>query len=128
MIEYCSNEPIPAGKIAKLRCAVGWKGMQKFYESAKMNSYWHIAAMDGENLIGHIDCVSNNLTDAYIQDLMVDPDYQNRGIGTTLMNMMIEKLKRDKIYMISVIFEEKLQPFYRRFGFHPMLAGQLQTF
>ena len=44
-------------------------------------------------MFGYIDCVSNGVTDAYIQDLMVHPAYQGRGIGTELMNKMISHLK-----------------------------------
>lgn len=59
---------------------------------------------------------------------MVHPDYQGKGIGTELMNRTIAYLKERKIYMISVIFEEKLLPFYKRFGFIAMLSGQMQTY
>jgi GNAT superfamily N-acetyltransferase len=72
--------------------------------------------------------VSNGVTDAYIQDLMVHPDYQGQGIGTELMNRMIAYLKTHHIYMISVIYEPALSSFYRRFGFFEMLSGQLETF
>ena len=70
----------------------------------------------------------NGVTDAYIQDLMVHPDYQVRGIGTDLMKKMIDYLKKKHIYMISVVFEEKLKPFYEKFGFFSMLCGQMETY
>ena len=76
-----------------------------------MTSYFHIAAYDNEKLVGYSDSVSNGVTDAYIQDLMVHPDYQGNGIGTELMNRMIAALKRRNIYMISVVFEERLKQF-----------------
>ena len=65
--------------------------------------------------------MSNAVTDAYIQDVLVNPSYQGQGIGTHLMDMAIEKLKRDKIYAISVLFEEKLLNFYKKFGFNIMM-------
>jgi len=72
--------------------------------------------------------VSNGVTDAYIQDLMVHPDYQGKGLGTELMNQMITYLKENRIYIISVVFEESLKPFYDRFGFSSMLCGQMETY
>ncbi len=93
-----------------------------------MTSYYHIAVYENEKLIGYIDCVSNGVTDAYIQDLMVCPDYQGKGIGTDLMNKMIEYLKEKRICMISVVYEERLKPFYERFGFYNMLCGQMETY
>ncbi|HLW31809.1 MAG TPA: GNAT family N-acetyltransferase [Aequorivita sp.] len=67
--------------------------------------------------------VSNRVTDAYIKDLMVRPEFQGQGIGTHLMNMAIKKLKEDRLYMISVVFEEKLIAFYKCFGFNLLYAG-----
>ena len=93
-----------------------------------LTSYYHIAVYEKEALIGYIDCVSNGVTDAYIQDLMVRPDYQGRGIGTDLMEKMIDYLKNKHIYMISVVFDESLKAFYKKFGFYNMLCGQMETY
>ncbi len=113
--------------LADLREAVGWNRMEGAYQSPLMTSYCHIAAYEDEKLIGYIDSVSNGVTDAYIQDLMVCPDHQGKGIGTALMKQMIEYLKEKHIYMISVVYEESLKPFYERFGFCSMLCGQMET-
>jgi len=125
---YVENAPTSAKQIADLREAVGWNRMESCYKNELMTSYFHISVYDGEKLIGYIDTISNGVTDAYIQDLMVHPEYQGRGIGTELMNRTIAYLKEKRIYMISVIFDEKLLPFYKRFGFFIMLSGQMQTY
>jgi dATP pyrophosphohydrolase len=127
-ITYVVNKPVSAQKIADLRQSVGWNRMEACYRNKMMTSYVNISAYDGERMIGYVDTVSNNVTDAYIQDLMVHPDYQGKGIGTELMNRVIAYLKTHGIYMISVVFEERLKPFYKRFGFYEMLCGQLQTY
>lgn len=128
MIIYTENEPVSAGAIADLRESVGWNRMESVYNNPLMTSFFHIAVYDDIKLIGYIDTVSNGVTDAYIQDLAIHPDYQNKGIGTELMNRTITNLKERNIYMISVVFEEKLKPFYNRFGFGNMLCGQMQTY
>ncbi len=125
---YEYNKPVPAEALCGLRAAVGWNRMEKEYGDPRMRSYYHIAAYDGGVLAGYADCVSNGVTDAYIQDLMVRPDHQGMGIGTALMERMIAHLKEDGIYMISVIFDEELKPFYEKFGFNTMLSGQLETY
>ena len=127
-MKYIENAPTSAKQIADLREAVGWNRMESCYENELMNSYYHVAVYDNDKLIGYIDTVSNGVTDAYIQDLMVHPQYQGRGIGTELMNRTIAYLKESEIYMISVVFEERLLPFYKRFGFYPKLSGQMQTY
>lgn len=128
MITYIDNKLTSSKAIADLRESVGWNRMEAVYSDPFMTSFFHIAAYDGDKLIGYIDCVSNGVTDAYIQDLMVHPHYQGKGIGTELMNRMIVELKDRHIYMISVVYEEKLKTFYNRFGFFNMLCGQMQTY
>ena len=124
---YKFNETVSAKALADLREAVGWNRMEEAYQSPAITSYCHIAVYEDGRLIGYIDCVSNGVTDAYIQDLMVHPDYQGQGIGTALMKQMIAYLREKRIFMISVVYEESLRPFYARFGFYPMLCGQMET-
>ena len=126
-MKYIINKSVSAKSIADLRQSVGWNRMEAVFNNPLMTSYLHISVHDKDKLIGYIDSVSNGLTDAYIQDLMVHPDYQCQGIGTELMNRMIALLKERGIFMISVIYEESLKPFYEKFGFFSMLAGQMQT-
>ena len=125
---YVCNEAVSVKELADLRESIGWNRMENEYKNPLLTSYYHIAVYEKEVLIGYIDCVSNGVTDAYIQDLMVHPDYQRRGVGTDLMKKMIDYLKKKHIYMISVDFEEKLKPFYEKFGFFSMLCGQMETY
>lgn len=127
-MEYRMNETVHSEQLSSLRESVGWNRMDKEYQNPLLTSFCHIAVYDENRLIGYIDSVSNGVTDAYIQDLMVHPDYQGKGIGTGLMNRMIAYLKEKHVYMISVIFEESLKSFYERFGFYTMLSGQLETY
>lgn len=125
---YKFNEKVSVKALADLRESVGWNRMEREYKNPLMTSYYHIAVYEDNKLIGYIDSISNGVTDAYIQDLIVRPDQQGKGIGTDLMNKMIEHLKEKHIYMISVVYEEGLKPFYERFGFYNMLCGQMETY
>lgn len=86
---YEYNQAMSAKALPDLRESIGWNRMESEYNSPLMTSYYHIAVCDKDKLVGYIDCVSNGVTDAYIQDLMIHPDYQRQGIGTDLMNKMI---------------------------------------
>ena len=125
---YQYNEAVSAKDLSDLRESVGWNRMEDEYSNPLMTSYYHIAVYEDDKMVGYIDSVSNGVTDAYIQDLMVHPDYQGKGLGTELMNQMITYLKENRIYIISVVFEESLKPFYDRFGFSSMLCGQMETY
>lgn len=127
-MRYIANEFVPSELLASLRESVGWNRMEKELSDPKLSSLYHIAAYKEDKLVGYIDCISNGVTDAYIQDLMVHPEYQGQGVGSELMNRMIDYLKANKVYMISVVFDESLKPFYERFGFYTMLSGQMETY
>jgi len=121
------NEPVSVKALGDLRESVGWNRMEKEYGNPAMNSFYHIAVYDDEKLIGYVDCVSNGVTDAYIQDLIVHPDYQGKGLGSDLMWKMISYLKEKPVPFISVLYEESLKSFYEKFGFYTMLCGQMDA-
>lgn len=127
MLTYQIKGVVRPEQIAELRNSVGWNGMENSYKESLKRSYLYICCFDDDKLVGFLDVVSNGITDAYIQDVVVNPDYQGTGIGSTMMNMAIDALKKDGVYAISVLFEEKLKSFYEEFGFHILMAGQMET-
>ena len=126
-LNYSIKGIIEPVKIANLRKTVGWNGMENSYRKSLANSYFYICCYDKNCLVGFLDVISNGVTDAYIQDVVVSPVYQRKGIATEMMIMAINKLKQDGIYAISVLFDEQLQSFYEKFGFHIMMSGQMET-
>lgn len=127
-MKYEFSPQISPKEVSELRNSVGWNGMEQCYKNSLNKSYFYICCFDDNKLIGFLDVVSNGVTDAYIQDVIVNPDFQGKGIGTNLMKLAIDKLIEDNIYMISVLFHESLSPFYKKFGFNLLLAGQLETY
>lgn len=125
MIRYEFDAPVSPAALADLREAVGWNRMERDLADPRLQHSLHLCAYDGERLIGYAAIVGNGVTDAYIQDVMVHPDYQHQGVGTQLMERVLARLESDGIYMVSVIYgEEALKPFYEKFGFTTMLSGQ----
>ncbi len=124
-MKYEFSPQVSPKEVSELRNSVGWNGMGQCYKNSLKKSYFFICCFDDNKLIGFLDVVSNSVTDAYIQDVIVNPDFQGKGVGTNLMKLAIDKLIEDNIYMISVLFEEPLLPFYKKFGFNTLLAGQL---
>lgn len=77
-------------------------------------SYAVWLALDGELVVGFINAVSDGVLSAYIPLLEVLPEYQSRGIGGELVRRMLDRL--DHLYMIDLVCDEHLQPYYERFG------------
>jgi len=125
MIHYEFDAPVSPADIADLRQSVGWNRMHRDLADLRLHNTIQLCAFAENRLIGYAAAVSNGVTDAYIQDVMVHPDFQHQGIGTELMKLLLARLEAEDIYMVSVIYgDEALRPFYERFGFCTMLCGQ----
>jgi ribosomal protein S18 acetylase RimI-like enzyme len=73
-----------------------------------------IAIDENDNqVVGFITAISDGVLSAYIPFLEVLPAYHNQGIGTELVKRMLEEL--NQIYMIDLICDKDLQPFYEKF-------------
>ena len=64
--------------------------------------------------------ISDGVSDAYIQDVTVDPAFRGRGIGSHMVARLVARLEADGIGWIGLIAERKTDPFYRPLGFAPM--------
>src|SRR4051812_15100168 len=73
-----------------------------------------VLARDGEQVVGYITALSDGVLAAYIPHLEVLPAYQGQGIGSELLRRMLDVLKH--IYMIDLICDPDVQPFYKRLG------------
>ena len=80
------------------------------------NSHHVVLALDteGGQVVGYITAISDGILAAYIPHLEVLKPYQGQGIGTELVRLMLAAL--NDIYMIDLICDPDLQPFYERFG------------
>jgi spermidine synthase len=74
-----------------------------------------VAVLDGK-LIGMGRSISDGVSDAYIQDVMVLTEYRGQKIGVMLMDAIIDYLKSNKITWIGLISEPKAVAFYKRYG------------
>lgn len=75
-----------------------------------------VLAVDDEtgNVVGFITAISDGLLSAYIPFLEVLPAHRGRGIGQELTRRMLDKLTG--LYMVDLLCDPELQPFYARLG------------
>jgi spermidine synthase len=83
-------------------------------------SHCFLAASHESGIIGMGRAISDRISDAYIQDVTVHPTYRGRGIGTTIIRMLIDRLQQDGLAWIGLIAEGGSHEFYRRMGFNSM--------
>jgi ribosomal protein S18 acetylase RimI-like enzyme len=72
-------------------------------------------AFDGSSLVGFVTAVSDGVLAAYIPFLEVLPSHQGQGIGTALVRRLLDRL--DDLYMVDVVCDAELEPFYEQLGF-----------
>ena len=72
-------------------------------------------------IIGMGRAISDRVSDAYIQDVTVDPTFRGEGIGSRMVLELVARLEADGINWIGLIAERETHPFYRPLGFSPMV-------
>lgn len=53
---------------------------------------------DRSQLLGYIRAFTDHVSVTWIAELLVDPDFRMRGIGTRLMNKVVEKTRHTALY------------------------------
>lgn len=106
--------------IINLYQSVGWTNYLErtgILEEAYANSLCVLGAYDSDRLVGIIRAVGDGRTIVFVQDIIVLPEYQRKGIGTKLLKAVVEKYK--DVYQIELLTDntEKTKTFYRSVGF-----------
>ncbi len=78
-------------------------------------SYATVLAYVDERLVGAARAISDGEREALIVGVAVLPDFQRKGIGTTMMQALIDNLPRVAIILTSA--EDENTAFYRNLGF-----------
>ncbi len=83
-------------------------------------SHCFLVARQAQTIIAMGRAISDRISDAYIQDVTVDPAFRRQGIGSRMVAALVARLQADGIGWIGLIAERKTHPFYRPLGFSPM--------
>ena len=126
-LEIVKNAKLEPHQIETLRAAVGWNPLSGKYQTALENSFAYYSMTDQQELIAFARVISDGAIYALIVDVMVDPEFQTRGIGSSFVNFILEDLKLENIRSINVIFEPKHEKFYQELEFEILMAGTMRN-
>ena len=79
-----------------------------------------VAADSNGHAIGMGRAISDGVSDAYIQDLVILPEYRGKGIGTRILSVLIKHCKQAGLSWIGLIAEPDSDEFYVPHGFERM--------
>lgn len=122
-IEFRIGADIPLKDLVALYDSVGWKAYTlaercQDLGRAIANSTYVVTAWDEGRLVGLARGLSDDVSVFYLQDLVVLPSHQNRGIGTRLLKECMERFKHVRLHILLTDDDERAIRFYRSHGFH----------
>ena len=102
--------------------AVGWGSYdKKVSEKALANTMYSVSVYDDDKIIGYGRIIGDGICFLYIHDVMVTPKYQNKKIGSQIMDKLLEKVNQIKVENPNVRVylgaSKGKENFYERFGF-----------
>jgi ribosomal protein S18 acetylase RimI-like enzyme len=97
------------------------------------NSLFGVTLYDGKKAIGMGRIIGDGGCFYQIVDIAVDPDYQGRGLGKTIMNELMQYLEKHapKSAYVSLIADQPADHLYKQFGFqytYPKSVGMYRKF
>ena len=86
-------------------------------ERANQNSWLVIAAYDESKLVGFGRVVTDFVLHAMIFDMIILPDHQGQGIGTMILERLVDRCLEGGIRDIQLFCAEGKRAFYEKNGF-----------
>lgn len=123
-IQYTEEKKFTQEQIVELFQSVGWTSAlypTRLYK-ALMNSSTVITAWSGKRLAGLARVLDDTELTAYLKYVLVNPQYQGRGIAGEMVDMIREKY-RDYLYIDGMPEESRNAPFYKKHGFQVIEDG-----
>ena len=110
-------------EILELYASVGWTAYTDDPAALKngfANSLLTLAAYEGAELAGLIRVVGDGHTVIFVQDILVRPPFQRRGIGSALLRAVLDRYAN--VRQIELVTDDapETAAFYRSMGFREL--------
>lgn len=118
-------------EVLALYRSVGWSAYYEHPDKLKEafeNSLCTLAAYDGSRLVGLLRTVGDGVSVVFVQDLLVHPDYQRRGIGRKLIAKMLFRYAHVRQLHLLTDDVPQTVAFYKAVGFTPVEEVHCRAF
>ena len=120
--------------IVQLYDSVGWAIYTKNKDNllkAFYNSSYILIAKVGNEVVGLLRSMSDDVSIHYLQDILVNPNFQHQGIGRKLINQALSRYSHVRTHMLLTDDEDKQVKFYKSMGYENLKdyqKGKLNSF
>ena len=104
--------------VARLLKTTYWadkRSIETIEKSVSNSSCYGVVSDDQEKLIGFARVISDFATSYYLCDVIMDPEYRNRGLGTALVSHIVTSPEYVKLR--GFLVTRDAHDLYRKFGF-----------
>ncbi len=113
-----SSRVIPAHQVLALYRAQGWWPERNAEQvTAALNCGPAVAAWHRDHLVGFARAVTDGVLRAYLEDVVVAPEFRDAGLGRALVAAIVDLLQ--PVPVISLFCSTDLVAYYQESGFHP---------
>ncbi|NOU91395.1 GNAT family N-acetyltransferase [Paenibacillus sp. LMG 31460] len=125
MREILINLPIESHEVPNLRELVGWDGRHSDYPTLfERCNFWAGLRVEKNNeLIAFGYVAGMGLQHGYMEDIIVHPQYQKKGIGQSLVKKLLQESERVGLEIVTLTYDSKHASFYNESGFKPCSGG-----
>jgi ribosomal protein S18 acetylase RimI-like enzyme len=90
------------------------------------STFLFLVAVDRQSgrTVGMGRAISDGISDAYIQDLVVLPEFRRKGIGKAIVRRLVEVCKSRGLTWIGLVAEPGTLDFYEGTGFQTRFPGR----
>lgn len=114
------NIPISNNEVPELREQIGWGRRDEDYPALFERCNFWAGIRDENNILiafGYI--CGMGLEHGYMEDIIVHPQYQRRGLGVELVKELLRESERFGLRIVTVSYEKNKTNFYKACNFTP---------
>jgi GNAT superfamily N-acetyltransferase len=123
-IEFADDEVVPIADLVSLYNEVGWlihaADPDALARAVDRSTYVTTARDPDGDLIGLARCLSDDVAIMYLQDVLVHPDHQGRGIGSVLAAWCLRRFAHVRQKVIITDDQPGRREFARSLGFRDL--------
>lgn len=120
-MEYSSDSLPSVDELLALYDAVGWASYAEDPDGLARgvsNSTYVVTARSDGRLVGLARVLSDDASIVYVQDVLIDPEHQRRGIGRELLQRCLDRFSHVRQRVLLTDDEPHQHRLYKGLGFH----------